>query len=65
MEKKLYTLFHDCQRNACSGHLIFQNEAKNIPRQAFVMMNICCKFEKSTYYNLGFRGVIGKISTQW
>ena len=26
--------------------LVFQNEAKNIPRQALVMMNLSCKFEK-------------------
>ena len=30
------------------GHLVFQNEAKNIPRQDFMVMNICCKFEKAS-----------------
>ena len=29
--------------------LFFQNEAKNIPRQDFVMINVSCKFEKSSY----------------
>ena len=37
------------QRNACGGHLVFQNEAKNIPRQNFMVMNISCKFEKARY----------------
>ena len=26
-------------KNACCGHLVFQNEAKNIPRQDFMVMN--------------------------
>ena len=40
--------------------LFFQNEAKNIPRQNFMDMNISCKFEKSTYYSLASRGVTRK-----
>ena len=36
--------------------LCFQNEAQNIPRQAFIMMNLSCKSENSTYYTLGSRG---------
>ena len=35
--------------NVPSGHLVFQNEAKNIPRQDFMVMNISCKFEKARY----------------
>ena len=31
------------------SHLVFQNEAKNIPRQDFMVMNISCKFEKASY----------------
>ena len=34
--------------NVPGGHLVFQNEAKNIPRQDFMVMNISCKFEKAT-----------------
>ena len=30
--------------NVPGGHLIFQNEAKNIPRQDFMVMNISYKF---------------------
>ena len=30
------------------SHLVFQNEAKNIPNKDFVMMNISCKYEIST-----------------
>ena len=32
------------KKNSCSGHLVFQNEAKNIPSQHFVMGNISCEF---------------------
>ena len=31
------------------SHLVFQNKAKNIPRQDFMVMNISCKFEKASY----------------
>ena len=48
--------FHDWQRNACGGHLVFQNEAKNIPSQDFVMSDISCEFEISTYNTLCSRG---------
>ena len=37
------------RKNAHGGHLVFQNEAKNIPRQDFMVMNISCKFEKASY----------------
>ena len=36
------------QINIPGGHLVFQNEAKNISRQDF-MVNISCKFEKASY----------------
>ena len=36
--------------------LIFKNEAKNIPKQDFMVMNISCKFEKSNYNTLTSRG---------
>ena len=36
-------------KNARGGHLVFQNEVKNIPRQDFMVMNISCKFEKASY----------------
>ena len=44
--------FHDRQRNARGSHLAFQNEAKNIPSQDFVMSNIFCECEISTYNTL-------------
>ena len=31
--------------NVPGGHLVFQNEAKNIPRQDFMVMNISCKLQ--------------------
>ena len=48
--------FHDWQRNAHGGDLVFQNEAKNIPSQDFFMRNISCEFEISTYNTLCSRG---------
>ena len=44
------------QGNACGSHLVFQNEAKNIPSQDFVMRNISCEFEISTFNTLCSRG---------
>ena len=43
--------------NIASGHLVFQNEAKTIPRQDFMVMNISCKFEKARY-NIFFVGAV-------
>ena len=43
--------------NIPGGHLVFQNEAKNIPRQHFMAMNISCKFEKANY-NIVFVGAV-------
>ena len=42
--------------DARGSHLVFQNEAKNISSQDFVMRNIFCKFEISTYSTLCSRG---------
>ena len=54
-------LLNNLQRNTHSSHLVFQNEAKNIPRQDFVMMNISCKSDNSTYKNtFPSRGVTRK-----
>ena len=35
--------------NVPGGHPVFQNDAKNIPWQDFMIMNISCKFEKESY----------------
>ena len=42
-------LLAESWKNARGSHLVFQNEARNIPRQDFMVMNISCKFEKSSY----------------
>ena len=42
-------LLSENKKNPCGGHLVFQNEAENIPRQDFMVMNISCKFEKASY----------------
>ena len=48
------------------GHLVFQNEAKNIPRQDFMVMNISCKFEKASYNIFFIRVVTVKsLYTLW
>ena len=43
--------------NVPGSHLVFQNEAKNIPRQDFMVMNISCKCEKARY-NIFFVRVV-------
>ena len=49
------------QRPSCGVFfVIFFNEAKNIRWKDFVMMNISCKFEDSTYNTLASRGLTGK-----
>ena len=40
------------KKNVCDGHLVFQN----ISSQDFVMRNIFCEFEISTYNTLCSRG---------
>ena len=45
------------EKNSRGAHLVFQNEAKNIPRQDFMVMNISRKLEK-TSYNLFFVRVV-------
>ena len=48
------------KKNACGGYLVFQNEAQNIPRQDFMVMNISCKFEKARYNIFFVRAVTVK-----
>ena len=50
----------ESKKNARGSHLVFQNEAKNIPRQDFMVMNISCKFEKATYNIFFVRAVMVK-----
>ena len=42
------------------GHVVFQNDAKNTPRQDFMAMNISCKFEKASYNIFFVRAVTVK-----
>ena len=42
------------------GHLVFQNETKNIPRQHFMVINISCKLEKASYNIFFVRAVMVK-----
>ena len=44
------------KKNARGGHLVFQNEAENISSQDFIMRNIFCEYEISTYNTLCSRG---------
>ena len=48
------------QINVPGGHLVFQNEAKNIPRQHFIVINISCKLEKASYNIFFVRAVMVK-----
>ena len=50
----------ESRKNARGGDLVFQNEAKNIPRQDFMVMNISCKFEKARFNIFLARAIIMK-----
>ena len=50
----------ESRKNAPGGHLVFQNEAKNIPRQDFMVINISRKFEKASYNLFFVRAVMVK-----
>ena len=39
----------ESEKNAHGGHLLFQNGAKNISRQDFMVINISCKSGKGSY----------------
>ena len=40
---------HGANYNLSPASRLGDNEAKNIPRQDFMVMNISCKFEKARY----------------
>ena len=48
----------ESRKNAHGSHLVFQNEAKKIPRQDFMVMNI--SFEKASFYIFFVRAVTVK-----
>ena len=48
------------EKTPVAAILFFQNEAKNIPRQDFMVMNISCKFEKGSYNIFFVRAVTVK-----
>ena len=54
-------------KNTCGGHLVSQNEAKNIPRQHFMVINIYCKLKKASYNIFFHQSSNGEISlyTLW
>ena len=43
------------EKTPVAAILFFKNEAKNIPRQDFMVMNISCKFEKGSYSTLSVK----------
>ena len=50
------------QRNARGGHLVFQNEAIFLPREAYPPMNISCKFGEPSCCCFPLRVLTPKIS---
>ena len=50
------------QRNAHGGHLVSQNEANFIPREAFPPMKISCKFDEPMWCSFPLRALSPKIS---
>ena len=52
------------QRNARSGHLVFQNEANISPREAYLTMKISCKFDEPSWSSFPLRLLMSKISVR-
>ena len=50
------------QRNARGGHLVFQNEAIFLPREAYPPMKISCKFGEPSCCCFPLRALTPKIS---
>ena len=50
------------QRNACSGHLVFQNEANFSSREAYPLMKISCKFGEPSLCSFPLRALTPKTS---
>ena len=50
------------QRNARGGHLVFQNEAIFLPREAYPPMKISCKFGEPSCCCFPLRALTLKIS---
>ena len=50
------------QRNACGGHLVFQNEAIFVPREAYTPMKISCKSGECNWCSFPLRALTLKIS---
>ena len=50
------------QRNARGGHLVFQNEATFLPREAYPPMKISCKFGEPSCCCFPLRALTPKIS---
>ena len=53
-------LLAESRKNTRGGHLVFQSEAKNNPRQDFMVMNVSCKVEKASYNIFFIRAVTAK-----
>ena len=49
-------------KNTCGGHLVSQNEAKNIHTQHFMVINIYCKLKKASYNIFFHQSSNGEIS---
>ena len=52
------------QRNARGGHLVFQNEATFLPREAYPRMKISCKLGEPSCCYFPLRALTPKISTR-
>ena len=52
------------QRNACGGHLVFQNEANFSSTEAYLQMNISCKFDEPSWCSFPLRVLTPKISVR-
>ena len=45
------------QKMGHGGHLVFQNDTKNVNRQSYMITKLSCKFEKPSYNIFVLRGI--------
>ena len=63
--REIKAIFMTDQKTTRGSNLVFQNEAKNISSQDFVMWNIFCEFEISTYNTLCSSGPTKVLALSW
>ena len=62
MRTSQYNMVDNFHKNACGGHIVFQNEANFSPREAYLLMKIFSKFGEASWCSFPLRVLTSKIS---